>query len=104
MTTDNDMILVRYTYYGDTNLDGMVNTADFNNLAAHYNQTGANWVEGDFNYDGVVNAEDFALLAANYGATPMRPTGAGHARARADVAEPRLGCAAMLASRRRRRA
>ena len=105
VTTDNDMILVRYTYYGDTNLDGIVNTADFNNLAAHYNQTGANWVEGDFNYDGVVNAEDFALLAANYGATPISAPPALGTLVPEPMSLSALGlCAAMLASRRRRRA
>ena len=52
---------------GDTNLDLTVNTADFNTLAANFNQSGKQWFQGDFNYDGIVNAEDFAMLAANYG-------------------------------------
>ena len=62
-------VLVKYTYYGDANLDGTVNALDFNALANGYGQTpGSNvWSQGDFNYDGTVNSSDFALLAANYG-------------------------------------
>ena len=59
--------LVRYTRYGDANLDGTVNLADFNALAANFGQSGRVWVQGDFTYDGVVNLIDFNALAANFG-------------------------------------
>jgi sialidase-1 len=61
-------LLVRYTYLGDSNLDGVVNALDFNALANHYGAaSAAGWQAGDFNYDGTVNSLDFSLLAANYG-------------------------------------
>ena len=44
---------------GDANLDGTVNTADFNLLAADFNKSAENWPGGDFNGDGLVNAADF---------------------------------------------
>jgi hypothetical protein len=55
-------VLVRYTYYGDTNLDGHVDQADYsmidNGTLSH--QTG--WSNGDFNYDGVVDGSDYTLI------------------------------------------
>ena len=61
-------VLVRYTYSGDANLDGIVNALDFNALATSF---GANpgsdvWTQGDFNYDGQVNTQDFMALATNF--------------------------------------
>ena len=61
---------VGYTYYGDTNLSGTVDTSDFTALSQHFNQATTKWADGDFNYDGVVNALDFNALATNFGATP----------------------------------
>jgi autotransporter-associated beta strand protein len=60
-------IEVKYTLYGDANLDGVVNGTDFGILAAHFGQQVTAWDKADFNYDGVVNGSDFGLLAANFG-------------------------------------
>lgn len=60
-------VCVRYTYYGDANLDGKVNTSDFNQLAGSFGTTNKDWVNGDFNYDGAVNSQDFNALSGNYG-------------------------------------
>jgi autotransporter-associated beta strand protein len=60
-------IEVKYTLYGDANLDGVVNGTDFGILAAHFGQQVSAWDEGDFTYGGVVNGTDFGLLAANFG-------------------------------------
>src|SRR5205814_886935 len=62
---DNTSVLVSYVYSGDANLDGAVDTVDFNNLASNFSQSGKNWTEGDFNYDGSVDTVDFNLLASN---------------------------------------
>jgi hypothetical protein len=59
-------IEVAYTLLGDANLDGLVNSADFNILAANFNQSITGWDQGDFNYDGLVNSADFNALAANF--------------------------------------
>jgi autotransporter-associated beta strand protein len=64
-SVDGTAVLVRYTLYGDANLDGTVDTVDFNNLASNFSQSG-NWSQGDFNFDGVVDTVDFNLLAANF--------------------------------------
>ena len=70
-------VTVKYAYYGDANLDGSVNTADFTSLAQHFNAASGSaiWANGDFNYDGKVNALDFNAVAANFGAAPL-PTAA----------------------------
>jgi hypothetical protein len=66
-TVDESTVLIRYTRYGDANLDGSVNTADFTALAQHFGGGPKIWSDGDFNYDGVVNALDFNALATNFG-------------------------------------
>ncbi|HEX4054755.1 MAG TPA: polysaccharide lyase family protein [Tepidisphaeraceae bacterium] len=58
---------IAYALYGDTNLDGVVNSIDFGNLAANFGQSAKTWDQGDFDYDGTVNSIDFGLLAGNFG-------------------------------------
>ena len=75
-TVDATDVLVRYTRYGDANLDGGVNLSDFNRMASNFGGVGKFWSQGDFNYDGTVNLTDFNLLAANFGlsASPGGPS------------------------------
>jgi hypothetical protein len=70
---DDDALVIAHTRYGDANLDGAVNLADFNRLAANFGSTSATWFTGDFNYDGQVNLSDFNLLAANFGLAAAGP-------------------------------
>ena len=55
-------VIARYTYYGDTNLDGVVNAADYSRLDAGFVQHLTGWQNGDFNYDGVVDGSDYTLV------------------------------------------
>jgi len=61
-------ILVKYTYYGDANLDGKVDGSDYSlidnaYLADQSNPTAlTGWYNGDFNYDGVVDGSDYTLI------------------------------------------
>jgi hypothetical protein len=67
-------ILVRYTYFGDANLDGVVDGSDYSLIDAGYasNQPGftgtvlTGWYNGDFNYDGVIDGSDYALIDNAY--------------------------------------
>lgn len=59
-------VLVRYTYTGDANLDGVVNALDFNAIASNFGGSNKFWFTGDFNYDGSVNTADFNALASNF--------------------------------------
>jgi autotransporter-associated beta strand protein len=94
---------VAYTYYGDSNLDGIVNSADFTTLAQNFNAIGADWSEGDFNYDGVVNALDFNLVATNYGSPALFAPGAALGSLVPEPACVGLGASLLLLARRRRR-
>src|SRR5262249_40949581 len=62
---DGNAVLVRYTLYGDANIDGTVDTVDFTLLAANFSQTGKSWYDADFDYNGTVDTVDFSQLAAN---------------------------------------
>jgi hypothetical protein len=76
-----DDLLVRYTLYGDLNLDGRVDAADLMLFAPHYGAVDPAWDAGDLNYDGVVNEADFKLFASNYGESlggPLQLSAADH--------------------------
>jgi autotransporter-associated beta strand protein len=100
---DGSKVTVMYTYFGDANLDGAVDTSDFAVLASHFGQTGQSWGTGDFNYDNTVNALDFNALATDFGLPPLSSPALG-----ALVPEPGslvvllLGSAATMSRRRRR--
>lgn len=72
---DSTTLLVKYTWYGDGNLDGAVNIQDLYLLASHFNTAGTDWTGGDFNYDGLTNAVDLGLLARNWQAGISAPLG-----------------------------
>lgn len=86
-------VLLRFTLYGDANLNGTVDIADFSALAANFNAAGP-WVRGDFNYSGTVTIADFALLAGNFN----RSLPADDPARRAGVPEPSHALAAVLAA------
>ena len=107
-SVDDTSVLVRYTRYGDANLDGLVNLDDFNRLAGNFGSTSALWSEGDFTYDGRVNLDDFNRLAGGFGlsAASDGPTPQDWAALAAEVPEPGvlwLGAAAVAPTLRRRR-
>jgi autotransporter-associated beta strand protein len=58
---------VKYTLYGDANLDGVVSGDDFTILVGNLGKSVSAWDQGDFNYDGVVSGDDFTLLVGNLG-------------------------------------
>jgi autotransporter-associated beta strand protein len=98
-------VLVKYTYLGDTDLNGFVDASDLANTLAGMGGGLTGWANGDFNYDGVVNSADLTLLLnslANQGTSFGGPTGGGGA-----VPEPSslaLAVAAVPFLSRRRRA
>jgi len=105
---DASTVLVRFTRYGDADLNGAVNLDDFNRLASSFGSTSAVWTQGDFTYDARVNLDDFNRLAGNFGLSALGPevTPQDWSNLAAAVPEPEWG-AVMLAygmmSRRRRR-
>ena len=51
---------------GDSDLDGIVDSTDLNNLARNWRQESALWSGGDFTADGVVGSSDLNDLAVNW--------------------------------------
>ena len=99
-------VLVRFTFYGDANLDGVVNAADFTRLDVGAVTGLTGWVNGDFNYDGVIDGSDYAL--ADNAFNQQAGTVAAPASAIAAVPEPAglatlAGVAVGWTGRRRRR-
>jgi hypothetical protein len=62
MNTTTSDILVKYTYYGDADLNGVVNGADYIQIDNGFGMHLTGWFNGDFNYDGVVNGTDYSLI------------------------------------------
>jgi T5SS/PEP-CTERM-associated repeat protein len=72
---DPTSVLIKYTFFGDSNLDGQVDVTDLGALATHW-QTASSWTGGDFNYDGFVDVSDLGALATNWQAgvgSPLAP-------------------------------
>jgi hypothetical protein len=80
---DTSSVLVRYTYYGDTDLNGVVNFDDYARVDSGFNNKRSGWLNGDLDYNGTVNFDDYALidLAFNTQGAPLRST----------VPEPAMG-------------
>lgn len=67
------------TEFGDANVDGKINTVDFNSLAGNFGlNSGAVWSQGNFNVDGKVDSTDFNVLLSHYGySAPLNASGLG---------------------------
>jgi hypothetical protein len=67
ISPNSSAVIVKYTYYGDTNLDGKVDTADFQRFLTGLVNNGNSWENGDFTYDGKVDlGNDFNLFLVGY--------------------------------------
>ena len=55
-------VLIKYTYAGDTNLDGKVDGSDYSRIDSAILTGATGWFNGDFNYDGVVDGSDYTLM------------------------------------------
>ncbi|MCY2954359.1 MAG: hypothetical protein NTU53_20705 [Planctomycetota bacterium] len=62
LSIDEFAVLVKYTWNGDANLDGMVNADDYFQIDSGFIAQKKGWYNGDFNYDNVVNADDYFLI------------------------------------------
>ncbi|MBC7783360.1 MAG: hypothetical protein H7144_05925, partial [Burkholderiales bacterium] len=59
-------VLVKYTWRGDANLDGVVNGSDYALADTGFSGGGTGWFYGDVNYDGTVNGSDYALIDTGF--------------------------------------
>jgi hypothetical protein len=63
--TAND-VLVKYTYYGDADLNGATTLDDFTLFLGGYQNGGSTWTQGDFDYSGLTTLDDFTLFLKGY--------------------------------------
>jgi autotransporter-associated beta strand protein len=93
---NSDSVLVRYTYYGDADLDGRVTVEDYyrwksgRSLWPAYE---ASWSWGDFNYDNLITVDDYYLWKSSFNAEPPLPVLPGDA-----ISDPSWGAAAATAA------
>ena len=59
---DDTAVLVKYTYYGDTDFNGRVNFDDYVRTDNGFNNRRSGWSNGDFDGNGSVNFDDYVLI------------------------------------------
>jgi hypothetical protein len=59
-------VLVKYTYGGDANLDGIINGDDYFQIDSAFPAALHGWFNGDFNYDGTINGDDYFIIDSNF--------------------------------------
>jgi hypothetical protein len=97
-------ILVKYTWWGDSDLNGIIDAIDYSLIDGGFGAQLKDWVNGDYSYDGVIDAIDYSLIDAAFGGQtgPLSPAGAAQA-----VPEPNaivlasLGLLALVGRRRK---
>jgi hypothetical protein len=85
-TVNTNSILVRYTYNGDANEDGVLNADDYAHIDAGFASQATGYLNGDFNFSGgAPNADDYFLIDRTFAdqgaplgeaATPVAPAAA----------------------------
>ncbi len=100
-------VLVKYTYFGDANLDGQVDGSDYTKIDNGFHNRLTGWANGDFNYDGMVDGSDYTLIDNAYNTQGSRLVAASTAQiAGAQVPEPAMfgmSCITLALLGRRRR-
>jgi hypothetical protein len=65
-TVDAAAVLIKYTWWGDANLDGVVDANDYDvidrNFLVNPPAEDMGWWTGDLNYDGAIDANDYDLI------------------------------------------
>jgi hypothetical protein len=71
-------VVVKYTYYGDADLNGKVDGSDYSRIDNGFLSRLTGWYNGDFNYDNIVNGSDYTLIdnAFNRQGSALAPSAA----------------------------
>jgi hypothetical protein len=55
-------VLLKYTLYGDSDFNGIVNFDDYARIDNGFSNGGTTWFQGDFDLNNAVNFDDYALI------------------------------------------
>ena len=69
----NADVLLKDTYYGDANLDGTVDSADYSLIDKGFSLHLTGWNNGDLNYDGIIDGSDYTLIDNTFNALSAQP-------------------------------
>jgi hypothetical protein len=65
-SVDGTTVIIKYTYAGDANLDGVIDGGDYGSIDNNIQLPGAfGYFNGDFNYDGVIDGGDYGVIDNN---------------------------------------
>jgi hypothetical protein len=68
IAVDDTVVVLKFTYVGDANLDGQVDALDYERIDLAIGNSGVfGTAQGDLNYDGVVDALDYEQVDLNIG-------------------------------------
>ena len=55
-------MLVKYTYWGDADLSGVIDTTDYFLIDSGFLAGASDWLFGDFDYSNVIDTTDYFLI------------------------------------------
>ncbi len=97
VTVGSADLLVRFTYFGHADLNGLIDDTDFFLINSGYANGLTGWINGDFDYSGVVDDTDYFLLNSAYALQGAAIPGV------LPEPGPAIGALALLGLSRRRR-
>ncbi len=68
ITNPTSSVIVKFTWFGDSNLDGQVDGSDYALIDTGFTSMGSlgGWVFGDYDYSGTVDGSDYALIDTGF--------------------------------------
>ncbi|MBC8108851.1 MAG: PQQ-dependent sugar dehydrogenase [Anaerolineae bacterium] len=72
---DDTAALVKFTYYGDTDFNGVVDFDDYSRIDSGFTNNRTGWLNGDVDGNGVIDFDDYSLIdqAFHTQSAPLRP-------------------------------
>jgi hypothetical protein len=85
---DANAVLIKYTYNGDINVDGLIDADDYFAIDLGFAKSLSGYANGDLDYNGVIDADDYFLIDRAF-TTQSGPLASGQVVAKPAAASPR---------------
>ena len=68
ISNPNASVVVKYTWFGDSDLNGSVDGSDYALIDTGFTSGGTlgGWVFGDYDYSGAIDSSDYALIDTGF--------------------------------------